>query len=488
MARETEPAPMARLTRFLHSVIPADPTQLIFLCGVLCLVVSVHSSWLPKLLIDGLSDISWSKAEFSHVFEPLLIFAKYPIMIAALAGYFLCLWSVKRPVAAVVTGVIFPALLSLCLMLYAYYKFAVPPSSFLVPRATIFTALRWIVAHRWNLSTGFYLCLTGVILCLLFLSRLALGLTTLPLTVADQTTVNGQGVAWPAMEIAIFLLLGPLVFLETLITFFIGTFREPLSHGLFFDVFWSLAMTLLSSALLIGVPLLILGRSAWALAKKSFRVPKLPSLLWGFLLPLVVAGLMGGLQFLGARVRWAARRLGDFDAPDFKAFFVFSGLDQPRLLLSFIGAFAEEVVFRGVLLALLRKRYGLHRGVLFTGLIWAAYHFPWDGYYSFSVGGALLHLVHRTVLCVAMNYVLAWMTLRWASIIPAGLVHSVSNILIFAGVNVWWGDAGDLRIVFWSILAYILWRYWPVATDDETREVEETSQTQIPLTNPEPTA
>jgi hypothetical protein len=61
------------------------------------------------------------------------------------------------------------------------------------------------------------------------------------------------------------------------------------------------------------------------------------------------------------------------------------------------------------------------------------------------------------------------MTLRWSFIIPAALAHGVSNILIVAGVNMWWGDGRDLRVLFWAIFAYVRWRKWPIeATSCET--------------------
>jgi hypothetical protein len=44
-----------------------------------------------------------------------------------------------------------------------------------------------------------------------------------------------------------------------------------------------------------------------------------------------------------------------------------------------------------------------------------------------------------------MNYVLAWMTLRWESIIPAGIAHTVSNILVVAGINYQTSWAGELQ-------------------------------------------
>jgi membrane protease YdiL (CAAX protease family) len=99
------------------------------------------------------------------------------------------------------------------------------------------------------------------------------------------------------------------------------------------------------------------------------------------------------------------------------------------------GAFAEEIVFRGLLLQNLISRYGFHRGLFLTGVVWGAYHFRGDSYSGLSVGDILLRLAYRILICLAWNYVFAWMTLRWKSIIPAGITHTVSNILIMSGIN-----------------------------------------------------
>jgi membrane protease YdiL (CAAX protease family) len=483
MPRETEPLLMTRLLRFLRSVIPADPTQLIFLCGALCLVASVHSSWLPVQLVAGLLDISWSKAQYSHVIQALLTVASYPIIAAYLAAYFLCLWTVKRPAAWVVAGVVFPAVFSLSLAIYAYYEFAAPPRSFLIPRATVITALQWIVENRWNFPAGVYVCSAGVALCLLFLSRLAFGLTTLPLSLGSRGPDHEEAIPWPATKIAIFFFVGPLIFLQIWGAIFLFELRNRFSHGLVMDIVWTGAEDVLKSALLVGVPLAVLGSLGWVLAKRSLTVPKFSALASGILVPMVAAGLTGATQFLTARVGWAAQPRGELGPPELGSFFAFRGLHQPTLLFAFIPAFAEEVVFRGVFLALLCKRYGLHRGVLFTGLLWAAIHFPGDSFYRLNAGGVLLHLVHRILFCVAMNYVLAWMALRWKSIIPAGLAHGVSNIVVYAGVNQWWGDAADLRTVFWAIFAYTLWHYWPIPEEAEAVIVD--PQATVPEIEPQ---
>ncbi|HKI12364.1 MAG TPA: CPBP family intramembrane glutamic endopeptidase [Candidatus Acidoferrum sp.] len=136
---------------------------------------------------------------------------------------------------------------------------------------------------------------------------------------------------------------------------------------------------------------------------------------------------------------------------------------NPWLLLLIFGALAEEIVFRGLLLPRLGDRYGLYRGIFLTGIIWAAIHFRFDHYWHLSTSGVFQSLAYRILFCLAMNYVFAWMTLRWKSIIPAAVAHSVSNILIFGGVtsSVSWSE--EFRLVVWAIIALLLFHYWPVA-------------------------
>jgi membrane protease YdiL (CAAX protease family) len=132
-------------------------------------------------------------------------------------------------------------------------------------------------------------------------------------------------------------------------------------------------------------------------------------------------------------------------------------------------AFAEEIVFRGTLLRPLLRRYGLHRGVFLTGLIWAALHFHGDMQQRYSMAQALLQLVFRIAICLAMNYVLSWMTLRWNSVIPASIAHTISNVLVVGGMNSGVPYAHAMRIALWSVCALVLFHYWPPREEAGTR-------------------
>ncbi len=156
-----------------------------------------------------------------------------------------------------------------------------------------------------------------------------------------------------------------------------------------------------------------------------------------------------------------------------------SRLFQPWVLFLVFGAFAEEIIFRGILLPDLIRRYSLHRGIFLTGIAWAAIHFRSDTYTGLGVGDVLLALLNRILFCLAMNYVFAWMILRWKSIVPAGIAHTVWNMLVFASVSASSSIALELRCLLWMILAYMLFHYWPIAAQPE-------SGSEILAPNPEP--
>ena len=76
-----------------------------------------------------------------------------------------------------------------------------------------------------------------------------------------------------------------------------------------------------------------------------------------------------------------------------------------------------------------------------------------------------------------MNYVLAWMVLHWRSVVPAGIAHTVWNMLVlsdvFTSVETRYLDCG-----LWLMIAFSLFRFWPV--------VEKEGDAGVEAPNPEP--
>jgi membrane protease YdiL (CAAX protease family) len=189
----------------------------------------------------------------------------------------------------------------------------------------------------------------------------------------------------------------------------------------------------------------------------------------------LISGLPQVSDFIIDRVHWAAYSFNQTFAPQIATYFDLIRLWDPWLLLMILGALAEEIVFRGMLLQEMMRRYGFHRGIFLTGIVWGAYHFRGDTYSGLSVGGVLYHLGFRILICLAWNYVFAWMTLRWKSIIPAGIAHTVSNIFIVAGINDSIPWSAELRLLEWAVVAFLLFRYWPLARTEPLEEISPTA-------------
>jgi len=77
-------------------------------------------------------------------------------------------------------------------------------------------------------------------------------------------------------------------------------------------------------------------------------------------------------KFILDRAQWAASDFGKFAPPQFGSYF---NAPDMWFLLLFVGAFFEEVIFRGLLQTRFIHRYGLYRGIFLVGIVWAAYHF-----------------------------------------------------------------------------------------------------------------
>jgi len=142
------------------------------------------------------------------------------------------------------------------------------------------------------------------------------------------------------------------------------------------------------------------------------------------------------------------------------------GFPSPWLLFMFFAAFSEEVVFRGLLQATFIRRYGQYRGIFLTGIAWAAFHFNSDALAHPDEVGVLSQVAFRLAMCLALGYVLSWLTLRAASVLPAAIAHTLYNVLVsnfgpaFPGKSFVW-------VGLWAILACLVFRYWPVDGPNE---------------------
>jgi len=298
---------------------------------------------------------------------------------------------------------------------------------------------------------------------------------TLPLALSNVITANEEErQAWFRDKLVLFVLIGVFGFLAYL-SYLLATliWKLPLAYvnTRFTGYVFSLASALLDAGILLGFSMYALGTRGRTAARLSLKVPEPRFAAMAFLLPAAAYALIPAVHFVLDRRHWAAYDFGRFGPPVLSTYFDLSRLGQPWIPFLLFGAFTEEIIFRGVLLPDFIRRYGLHRGIFLTGIGWAAIHFRSDSYARLSVLDVFLVLLVRIIFCLGMNYVLAWMALHWRSIVPAGIAHTVWNMLVLSDVS----DRNEARYIdclLWLVIAFFLFRFWPVVEKESDAGME----------------
>lgn len=92
----------------------------------------------------------------------------------------------------------------------------------------------------------------------------------------------------------------------------------------------------------------------------------------------------------------------------------------PQLIMAFlalvvIAPLVEEMIFRGLMLPPLIKRFGLTFGIFFSSLLFAAIHLQ----------------INVAIVTFIMGWILAWLYLKSRSLVPAIIFHSLKNLVAF---------------------------------------------------------
>jgi hypothetical protein len=73
-------------------------------------------------------------------------------------------------------------------------------------------------------------------------------------------------------------------------------------------------------------------------------------------------------------------------------------------------------------------------------------------------------LANKISLCLVLNYVFSWLTLR-QGLIPAAIAHTVWNILATVQNDSSDGWEVEVRVELAAAIAYVLFRFWPVGAE-----------------------
>ena len=87
----------------------------------------------------------------------------------------------------------------------------------------------------------------------------------------------------------------------------------------------------------------------------------------------------------------------------------------------------EEIGWRGFFIYELRKVFSFTGVSLFSGIIWASWHWPLLVYYSNNI---LLEFITFFTVIISMSFIMTYYTFKSKSLWPAVIFHAVSNVYI----------------------------------------------------------
>jgi len=340
----------------------------------------------------------------------------------------------------------------------ALFLYLAGPASSVLQRTGVNASskLKWIQAVAFE-SLGLQITLIGLLLILLFVLRLTLGASKLPLTLSsrpDEDSIEPK--SWWHELMLIWFLIALFALLEGAFVITVASCFPALVHKP-----WFLGGALnISSILSLAVALLIAGPDARKTMRGSISVPKYKWTACALFLPVALEALTFLTQIVFERLHWS------FQAEDVPV----DESQVARLALSFVvlllPAFCEEVIFRGLLQKRFIRRYGMYRGMFLVCIVWAAFHIHGDFAYKHDAYIQLFErLGGRVLMTLGIGFVLSWLTLQSRTVVPATISHALYNALVFSPIGLFSIGTGPTRTVLWGLTAIILFRFWPVPAE-----------------------
>jgi uncharacterized protein len=174
----------------------------------------------------------------------------------------------------------------------------------------------------------------------------------------------------------------------------------------------------------------------------GWRLPNWKWLLAGWLIPLgysivayvplLVIPALGGVERQTLSALATQYHLSHVPASSLVAAFArFAFIAVVATLVALPSATGEEIGWRGLLVPTFAQAYGERKAAVFSGLIWAAWHYPlviFGIYYGRSSMG--FSVFAFSLAAIAAGIVLAWLRLRSRSLWPAAIAHSTHNSIV----------------------------------------------------------
>ena len=125
----------------------------------------------------------------------------------------------------------------------------------------------------------------------------------------------------------------------------------------------------------------------------------------------------------------------------------------------------EEIGWRGFFIYELKKVLSFTGVSIFSGIVWASWHWPLIVYYGKNV---ILELTTFYVVIVSMSFIMTYYTFKSKSLWPAVIFHAVSNVYIQKilpeltikneGMEHWLGENGIMFAIVTCVFGIYFWR------------------------------
>lgn len=125
----------------------------------------------------------------------------------------------------------------------------------------------------------------------------------------------------------------------------------------------------------------------------------------------------------------------------------------------------EEIGWRGFFIYELRKVLSFTGVSIFSGIIWASWHWPLLVYYSSNMW---LEFITFFIVIISMSFIMTYYTFKSKSLWPAVFFHAVSNVFVqkifppltvkIEGTEHWLGENGIMFAIVTFIFGMYFWR------------------------------
>lgn len=463
---------MKRIVAFARSVIPRDPSQLFLLAGSVLLLISMQLRCFPQ--ISGYSYQSvYDLPDPYRSWYFFAIAARLPIVFAGAAGLFVCFWPGPHGARRLFTLVLLPSFAGIAAICGRFLYVSQLPD---FPHESAMTAgphnETWAFSTVWSLGPAVHMSVLGFVLVLIFFSRLATGVSRLPVSlrhIVDPPSSDEK--AWKRILVFVWISIAFITAIASVAAFVVLSiydFFERFGFRLLPAV--NFVAGALAMSCLVGIAAWAVGDGRWKQFRQFIRLPETKFGLLGIIFPTAIEQVPNFVAYVSDRVHWASFEFARLAPPIFSSYFDFP---NPSLLWNLPGASFEEIIWRGYLQPRFIQRFGLMRGICLLGASWGASHFMGDFTRVGTDTAVFWEFVFRLTNCIVMSYAFAWLTLRSGSVWPAVLAHGVSNVWIFSLRYSLVGIEGrSLRNAIvtacCAVLGFVLFRYWPpsIAAED----------------------